>query len=292
MINGFHILVFLAAIITAAVIYDAVRRRLKINAEYRRRLAQFGRPIGPSKIVSRRTGDYYVAPPGFGFDIEGSEDFHPDWGGRKEVTSKASLYQRVRSARSAEIIRAADSMGYNDLAQAAIRLGHSREIAHAYAAEILVSEEAGEDLPAAMAHSPNVGGIGQPKYRGGNYVYDRELVDEMRRVQHFGVEPPVDPLMSLLATGKIPFTGFRNPIKALATGVKALGARIDEDSFDRLAEKRGDSRPEEIADGFLIRGIEDIQRLCELGNVIIATDPKTGLVVCHDPAEWQDSQIH
>jgi hypothetical protein len=266
----------IVAIFSAAVIISAIRKSLRHRAIIRRRLAEIG---------ARHTGKW----PLFAIPY-GSENFHPDWGGRAEVTSEASLYQRVRSARMNEIIRAADSMSYDDLMQAAIRLGSTQEIAAAYAAEILISEDEGEELPAAMAHSPNVGGIGQPRYRGGNYVDEHELVDEMKGVRHYGTEPAVDPLTSLLTTGRVPITGYRNPIRALAAGVKACGAKIDTASFDRLAEQRGDSRPEEIADGFIIRGYDDLQRLCELGNVVIATDPTSGLVVCHDPAEWQDSQ--
>lgn len=296
----------LAAIFSIIVIWQSVARAMRHRAAIRRRLAEISRPS-----VTVRSNEFlhdnlhrafFGTNPGRDDEPRfvgkhpalgapyGADNYHPDWGGTKEVTSAASLYQRVRSARMNEIIHASDSMEFDDLVQAAIRLGSTEEIARAYAAEIRISEDGGEELPPAMANAPNVGGIGQPQYRGGNYVEAEEIAEEMQGIQHFGTEPANDPLMALLTTGRVPVTGYRNPIKALAAGVKACGAKIDTASFDRLAELRGDSRPEEIADGFIIRGYDDLQRLCELGNVVIATDPKSGLVVCHDPAEWQNSQ--
>lgn len=174
MLNGLTILAILAAIFIGIIILAAVRRRLRINAAYRRRLAEIA------------ANDYRRQHPDIAalWDLRRQpRDYHPDWGGRAEVTSETPLYQRVRSARMNEIIRAADSMSRDDLVQAAIRLGNNQEIAEAYADEIL---DEGDPLPAAMAHAPNVGGEGKPEYQGGNYVEPEAIADEMKGIVHFG----------------------------------------------------------------------------------------------------------
>lgn len=179
----------LAAIFSIIVIYQSVARALRHRAAIRRRLAEITTRHPPIKhfYEGTPTGRFGQSEPEMQnlWPTRDSREYHPDWGGRKEVTSAASLYQRVRSARMNEIIRASDSMEFDDLVQAAIRLGSTEEIARAYAAEIRISEDGGEELPPAMAHSPNVGGIGQPQYRGANYVDPVEIAEEMRGLPYY-----------------------------------------------------------------------------------------------------------
>jgi hypothetical protein len=164
----------IVAIFSAAVIFSSVRKALRHRAAIRRRLAEIA-----AEDYRREHPDIAAL-----WDLRRQPtDYHPDWGGQAEVTSVAPLYQRVRSARMTEIMRAADSMSRDDLVQAAIRLGSNQEIAEAYADEIL---DEGDPLPAAMAHSPNVGGEGNPDYQGGNYVEPEAIADEMQGIVHFG----------------------------------------------------------------------------------------------------------
>jgi hypothetical protein len=88
------------------------------------------------------------------------------------------LYSRIRSRTMREILIAAGSLEREELVQAAIRGGRNREIAEAYADEII--SLLGEELPAAMAHTPNLGGEGNPDYAGPNYSDQGAIVDEMR----------------------------------------------------------------------------------------------------------------
>jgi len=43
----------------------------------------------------------------------------------------------------------------------------------------------GEPLPAAMLRQPNVGGEGNPEYRGGNYVDPEEIAEEMKGIVRY-----------------------------------------------------------------------------------------------------------
>jgi hypothetical protein len=79
-------------------------------------------------------------------------------------------------------------------------------------------------------------------------------------------------------------TGFRNPVRALATAVEAMGSTIDRESFDKMAELRGDCAETALAKGFVVRGYEDLQRLCELGNVCIYQGGN-GEVICCAPED-------
>lgn len=65
-------------------------------------------------------------------------------------------------------------------------------------------------------------------------------------------------------------TGHRNPVTAAKFALLSWKVTIDEHSFDQVAELRGDSTPEQLADGFIVRGHDELQRLCELGDFCIA----------------------
>lgn len=92
-------------------------------------------------------------------------------------------YPRFRSRTMRAILISAGSLDREALVQAAIPLCTSREIAEAYADEIISLADPGEELPAALAHAPNLGGLDSDvPYAGPNYVEGEELVDEMRGV--------------------------------------------------------------------------------------------------------------
>lgn len=94
------------------------------------------------------------------------------------------LYPRVRSAAMREILIGAGSLDREELVQAAIRGGRTREIAEAYADEIRRLADPGEVLPDEMQHAPNMGGDDASiPYQGGNYVEREEIAEEMRMIQ-------------------------------------------------------------------------------------------------------------
>lgn len=51
---------------------------------------------------------------------------------------------------------------------------------------VLASEvTSGDPLPAAQYHRPNLGGDGNPEYKGGNYVEAREIAKEMKTIRRY-----------------------------------------------------------------------------------------------------------
>lgn len=106
------------------------------------------------------------------------------------------LYPQVKTAAMWEIVRSADTTGRDDLIQAAIRLGHTPEIAAAYADEIETIGGAPITIrpftPMDTHHippPPNMGGLGNPKYKGGNYVEPEEIAEEMKTLRHYEAPP-------------------------------------------------------------------------------------------------------
>lgn len=98
-------------------------------------------------------------------------------------------------------------------------------------------------------------------------------------------EPPVDPVAAYndivealdesvpravqAELSAICVTGFRNPAKAAAAYIRAMDVPWDESSFDRLAGLRGDASPEDLQDGFIVKNIDDLQRVCQIGEFSI-----------------------
>lgn len=78
--------------------------------------------------------------------------------------------------------------------------------------------------------------------------------------------------------------GYTNPVRAACYAIKSLGVPVDEASFDRLAARRGDASPEQIANGFLIRGCDDIQRLCDMADMVIVS--ADGIVTAFAAEDW------
>jgi len=86
----------------------------------------------------------------------------------------------------------------------------------------------------------------------------------------------MDPLTFTFAT---PVTGFRNPAECALAAIKALKVPgIDEESFLRVAAEVGDMPPEVLADGFSVTSMEDVYRLCEIGEFVI--DSSNGTIRC------------
>lgn len=67
----------------------------------------------------------------------------------------------------------------------------------------------------------------------------------------------------------VPFTGFRNPVLAAAAYVRGMDVPWDEASFERVASLRGNASPEQLKDGFAIKNIDDLQRVCVIGEFCI-----------------------
>ncbi len=84
------------------------------------------------------------------------------------------------------------------------------------------------------------------------------------------------------------FTGYRNPVLCALAYLKAIDMPADETSFARVAALRGDASAEEIANGFVVVTYDDLQRLCEMAEIVIcAVD---GVVHCFTPEEWLDGK--
>jgi hypothetical protein len=65
-------------------------------------------------------------------------------------------------------------------------------------------------------------------------------------------------------------TGFLNPVLAAEMWVARNGIPYDMDSFERVAKLRGDAASEVVADGFIVTGYDDLQRLCDIGDFCLA----------------------
>ena len=76
-------------------------------------------------------------------------------------------------------------------------------------------------------------------------------------------------------------TGFKNPVLALRFALVKMGVTIDEASFKRMAEERGDSSPEQLRNGFVVEGLEGIERLCQIANVVAFA--RGGIIFCEEP---------
>ena len=65
--------------------------------------------------------------------------------------------------------------------------------------------------------------------------------------------------------------GFKNPVLAAYSSLLNLGCKVDEPSFIRTGEQVGTVNRNE--QGFIVQGIVDLTRLCEIGNFkIVVTD--------------------
>lgn len=84
--------------------------------------------------------------------------------------------------------------------------------------------------------------------------------------------------------------GHTNPVEAAKLSMQAMGFEIDEASFDILAAKRGEATAEEIGNGFLISGFDDLKRLAEIGNIVIVFED--GIVTAYDPSIYAQMKGH
>lgn len=81
-------------------------------------------------------------------------------------------------------------------------------------------------------------------------------------------------------------TGFTNPVRAALAWLRVTGVPLDEAAFENLAERRGDASPEQIADRFIIRGYDDLQRLCEMADMVIFQRSSDGVVTAVAAEDW------
>jgi len=79
-------------------------------------------------------------------------------------------------------------------------------------------------------------------------------------------------------------TGHKNAVSATLACLKASSIPVDEPSFQRLAELRGDAAALVIENGFIVVGYEGLQRLCDIGDMIIHW--KYGVVTAYGTEEW------
>lgn len=86
-----------------------------------------------------------------------------------------------------------------------------------------------------------------------------------------------------VTSGRFVLSGFMNPVQAIYEAIRTLGGEPDRESFDRLTKLRENATP---ISGFILRGYEDVQRLCELADIVVVH--KDGKVFAYEPAEWAD----
>lgn len=80
--------------------------------------------------------------------------------------------------------------------------------------------------------------------------------------------------------------GFVNPVRCAAEAVRAMyDGAVDHESFERIAVNRGHTSPEILGVGFIVRGYEDLQKLCDLGNFVIVMGGD-GVVRAFEPDEF------
>lgn len=84
---------------------------------------------------------------------------------------------------------------------------------------------------------------------------------------------------------RVQLLGYRNPVTAAVHAIMAMEIRVNIPSFDRVASIVGDSDDQTLADGFVVKGYDDLQRLCEIGGFVIAM--MNGELCAFTPAEWQ-----
>lgn len=79
-------------------------------------------------------------------------------------------------------------------------------------------------------------------------------------------------------------TGYRNAVNAALAWIKAAGVPVDEDTFAHMAELRGDCTEEALAEGFIVRGYAEVQRLCELANMVVLQHE--GTIIAMTPEDF------
>lgn len=79
--------------------------------------------------------------------------------------------------------------------------------------------------------------------------------------------------------------GYTNPVLCVLAYLKAVDVPADEASFAKVAALRGDASAEDIANGFVVVSYDDLQRLCEMAEIVIAQ--VGGVVHCFTPEEWE-----
>lgn len=82
------------------------------------------------------------------------------------------------------------------------------------------------------------------------------------------------------------FTGYRNPVLCALAYLKAVDVPADETSFARVAAIRGDAPDDVVANGFVVVSYDDLQRLCEIAEIVICQ--VDGVVRCYTPDEWKE----
>jgi hypothetical protein len=65
------------------------------------------------------------------------------------------------------------------------------------------------------------------------------------------------------------FTGYGSATMAALAYVKAMGVPVDEESFIRVARRRGPASPEVMAHGFIVSTDDDLHRLCEIDQIVV-----------------------
>ena len=62
--------------------------------------------------------------------------------------------------------------------------------------------------------------------------------------------------------------GFRNPALCVLEVLRGTlpQSQRDDESFERMALECGDAPPEALNPGFVVRGIEDVSKLCRIGG--------------------------
>lgn len=160
-----------------------------------------GRPIGPTEIVSEKTGNRYVAPPGFGFgrcecsvrDPIQHEEGCPLHGypimpelRRRDVAFPMSNPGRDDDPRFEVTSMPGVVVGEDGLA----RNEHDINKRLAPSDKPRWADcpgDDGEPLPPSMLHAPNIGSDDMP-YAGRNYVEAEEIAEEMRGIRHYGTD--------------------------------------------------------------------------------------------------------
>lgn len=88
--------------------------------------------------------------------------------------------------------------------------------------------------------------------------------------------------------------GHRNAVRCALAFFEALNKvrpyfEIDFESFERLALKVGDAKPEDLEPGFFLQSLEDVRRLCDIGNFAIVMHE--GKVTAMTPEEFKAWQF-
>ncbi len=87
--------------------------------------------------------------------------------------------------------------------------------------------------------------------------------------------------------------GHRNAVRCALAFFEALNkARpyfdIDVESFERVALVVGDAKPEDLELGFFLQSLEDVQRLCDIGNfAVVMHEAKVTAMTPEEFKAWQ-----